>query len=426
MAQSGYTPISFYYSTTAAATPTSGNLVNGEIAINTADGIIFYKNASGTVVPLSFGSAAVSWQSVQASSFTAAAGKGYPVNTTSAGVTATLPASPTAGQAVGFVDYAGTFATNNLTINPNGSKILGSTGNVIVTTNRESLLFVYVDSTKGWLPYAGFLGSNPAPATYTASYLVVAGGGAINDNFGGGGGAGGLLTNTATFTPGTVYTATVGAGGSNSNGNNSVLSGTGLTTVTAIGGGQGGNGGGSYSNAGSGGSGGGAGGFTSSFNNSIGSGTSGQGNNGGNNSRTNPYGAGGGGGAGAVGQDAASNSNNGGNGGIGVQSSITGSAVYYAGGGGGGCNGSLGSGGSGGTGGGGTGGGSQNGGTGTNGTANTGGGGGANPPTGGGSGVVILSVPTANYSGTTTGSPTVTTSGSNTIIKFTASGSYTA
>jgi hypothetical protein len=40
--------------------------------------------------------------------------------------------------------------------------------------------------------------------------------------------------------------------------------------------------------------------------------------------------------------------------------------------------------------------------------------------------VVILSVLTANYTGTTTGSPTVTTSGSNTIIKFTASGSYTA
>jgi hypothetical protein len=40
--------------------------------------------------------------------------------------------------------------------------------------------------------------------------------------------------------------------------------------------------------------------------------------------------------------------------------------------------------------------------------------------------VVILSVPTASYSGTTTGSPTVTTSGSNTIIKFTASGTYTA
>jgi hypothetical protein len=39
---------------------------------------------------------------------------------------------------------------------------------------------------------------------------------------------------------------------------------------------------------------------------------------------------------------------------------------------------------------------------------------------------VFISVPTANYTGTTTGSPTVTTSGSNTILKFTSSGSYTA
>ena len=72
---------------------------------------------------------------------------------------------------------------------------------------------------------------------------------------------------------------------------------------------------------------------------------------------------------------------------------------------------------------------------GSNGTTNTGGGGGGGGGQynvvgpnaySGGSGVVILSVPTANYSGTTTGSPTITTSGANTIIKFTASGSYTA
>jgi hypothetical protein len=43
---------------------------------------------------------------------------------------------------------------------------------------------------------------------------------------------------------------------------------------------------------------------------------------------------------------------------------------------------------------------------------------------GGGSGVVILSVPTANYSGVTTGSPSVTTSGSNTILTYTGSGTY--
>ena len=49
MAQSGFTPISLYYSSTASATPTAGNLVAGELAINTADGKLFYKDSSGVV-----------------------------------------------------------------------------------------------------------------------------------------------------------------------------------------------------------------------------------------------------------------------------------------------------------------------------------------------------------------------------------------
>jgi hypothetical protein len=68
-------------------------------------------------------------------------------------------------------------------------------------------------------------------------------------------------------------------------------------------------------------------------------------------------------------------------------------------------------------------------GTAGNGTVNTGSGGGGqgyNGPAGnGGSGVVIISIPTAEYSGTTSGSPTVTTSGSNTIMQFNGNGSYT-
>ena len=52
MAQTGYTPISIYYSSTAAATPTAGNLVAGELAINTADGKLFYKDSSGVVQTL--------------------------------------------------------------------------------------------------------------------------------------------------------------------------------------------------------------------------------------------------------------------------------------------------------------------------------------------------------------------------------------
>ena len=67
----------------------------------------------------------------------------------------------------------------------------------------------------------------------------------------------------------------------------------------------------------------------------------------------------------------------------------------------------------------------------TAGTNNTGGGGGSpgenlSTGTNGGSGVVILRMPTANYSGTTTGSPTVSTDGTDTILTFTGSGSYTA
>lgn len=49
MAQSGYTPISLYYSTTASAVPTSGNLVNGELAINITDKKLYAKDNAGNV-----------------------------------------------------------------------------------------------------------------------------------------------------------------------------------------------------------------------------------------------------------------------------------------------------------------------------------------------------------------------------------------
>jgi hypothetical protein len=49
MAQTNYTPISLYYSTTAAATPSAGNLVAGELALNTTDEKLYFKNAAGTV-----------------------------------------------------------------------------------------------------------------------------------------------------------------------------------------------------------------------------------------------------------------------------------------------------------------------------------------------------------------------------------------
>lgn len=239
--------------------------------------------------------------------------------------------------------------------------------------------------------------SVPSGFSATAQVLVVAGGGGGGYDVGGGGGAGGLVYGTTSISAGS-YTATVGAGGAESNniaggasanqpGANSSF--TGITT--AVGGGLGG-----YyaSNAGTGGSGGGGGGDSGSG----ASGTSGQGNAGGNGISTQ-YSAGGGGGAGAAGQTQSTSI--GGAGGAGsstystwASATSSGDSGYYAGGGGGGGT----TGGAGGVGGGGAG---QTRGTAspaTSGTANTGGGGGgtggwsaSGPASGaGGSGIVIV------------------------------------
>ena len=370
------------------------------------------------------------WQSVKTANFTAVSGNAYPVNTTSGAVTVTLPSSPAAGAYVTIVDYAGTAATNAIIVAGNSSNIQGITTSVTINVNRQAYNFVYIDATQGWISYAQEY--NSAPQSYTATYLIAAGGGGggASAAFGGGGaggGAGGLLTGTTTFTPNTVYTITVGAGGAGGSGgsaptasSNSSL--TGLTT--AVGGGYGGYWStSSISNAGgSGGSGGGASGASA-----IGSGTSGQGFAGGT-GLTSP--AGGGGGSSAVGSNASGST--GGVGGAGTSNSITGSAVIYAAGGGGGAytGGTGGAGGSSGVGGAGSVG-TTVGGAGTINTGSGGGGGACTSGSGGtggagGKGVVIISVPTANYTGTTTGSPTVTTSGSNKILTFTSSGTYTA
>jgi hypothetical protein len=55
MAETGYTPIQLYRSTTASAVPTAGNLADGELAINTNDGKLYYKNSGGTVTVMADG-----------------------------------------------------------------------------------------------------------------------------------------------------------------------------------------------------------------------------------------------------------------------------------------------------------------------------------------------------------------------------------
>jgi hypothetical protein len=193
-------------------------------------------------------------------------GVGYFCDTTSAGFTVTLPATPSAGDIVGLVDYAGTFDTNALTIDPNGEDIEGGTNSLQLKGEREGVVLVYVDSTQGWLPISGINEGTDAlePVTYSIDFLVIAGGGGGGGAYGngGGGGAGGYRTSTQTVTVGTVITVTVGDGGasvtgnlSGINGSNSSISGSGLTTITSAGGGAGGGAGSNGSNGGSGGGG---------------------------------------------------------------------------------------------------------------------------------------------------------------------------
>ena len=92
-----------------------------------------------------------SWQAVKTSTFTAVAGEGYFVNTTSNAITMNLPAG-TLGDEVVFIDYAGTFDTYTFTVSANGSeKIAGSTDDLTVSTERAGNTLVYTDSTQGWL-----------------------------------------------------------------------------------------------------------------------------------------------------------------------------------------------------------------------------------------------------------------------------------
>jgi hypothetical protein len=97
-------------------------------------------------------SGGAAWQAVTSSAtFTAVSKQGYFINTTSNAITATLPASPTLGDFISFVDYSGTFDTNNFTVARNGNPIQGSATDLTVATERAGFTLVYVDATQGWL-----------------------------------------------------------------------------------------------------------------------------------------------------------------------------------------------------------------------------------------------------------------------------------
>ena len=393
------------------------------------------------------GLASIDWDTtVKTANFTAVSGNGYFVNTTSSAITVTLPAG-SVGDILGFSDYASTFASNNLTLTPNGTdKINGTNENSPISVTGICFSLIYVDSTQGWKSIESN-SVNPTPGTFitatggtvttcgnckihtftgpgtfnicsiigscascaSVDYVVIAGGGGGGVTEAGGGGAGGYRESFPNPVTGglpvsvTSYPITIGAGGTGATptvqtgtpGSNSSFS-----SITSTGGGRGGG----PASGDPGGSGGGSWRGISA----VGAGntppvTPPQGNPGGQGAIPGgaDFGGGGGGGASAAGSPGTSSA--GGDGGDGTASLITGSSVTRGGGGGGG-KGATG-GGTGGTGGAGGGG---NGGAGlpitnptgmTPGTANTGGGGGGaggdsgvalGTGAGGGSGIVII------------------------------------
>jgi hypothetical protein len=374
------------------------------------------------------GFASIAWQSsiVTAATHTASANQGIWIDTTSNACNLTLPSSPSVGDQLIFSDFKRTWGSNAVTLTLNGSKFQGFTSpSPVYDTTGETVHIVYSGSTQGWIPINDGAVANEVPQTKSISYLVIAGGGGggygQGGYWGGGGGAGGYRNsfasetsgrNASTETPltlnaGVALTITVGTGGAGGGsgangtaGNDSSMTGTGVS-ITSTGGGYGA--GASSSTGGNGGNGG-AGGGAADGNTPAkdgGAGTSNQGFDGGGSSSN---GSGGGGGAGAVGASSPP-SGRPVAGGAGLSSSITGSAV------------TRGVGGSGSV---------APAATKVDGTGDGGDGSDNVATSDGADGIVILSMPDADYSGTTTGSPTVATGVSGkTVLTFTGSGSYT-
>jgi len=115
MAQTNYTPVSLYYSTTASAAPTSGNLVNGELAINITDGKLYYKDNTGTVQVIATKASTTNVSSI------------------SFGSTGLTPSTASTG----VVTVAGTLATTNggtgLTTFTSGGAVYASSTSALVT-----------------------------------------------------------------------------------------------------------------------------------------------------------------------------------------------------------------------------------------------------------------------------------------------------
>jgi len=140
MAQANYTPIQLYYSTTAAAAPTSGNLANGELAINITDGKLYYKDNTGTVKLLADNAVTT------------------PVTSITFASTGLTPSTATSGA----VTVGGTLAIGN-----GGTNITTYTTGDILYASATNVLSKLASTTAGYVLTAGGVGVAPAWAAST-------------------------------------------------------------------------------------------------------------------------------------------------------------------------------------------------------------------------------------------------------------------
>ena len=128
---------------------------SGRVAKLGTDGQVLTSSGAGVAMNYEDVAGGISWQSVvTASTLTAVAGNGYPIDTSSNACTITLPASASNGDQIIFTDYARNWGTNSITLDSNGLNYQGDddTFDVEYSTDGQSVDIVYSGATNGWIP----------------------------------------------------------------------------------------------------------------------------------------------------------------------------------------------------------------------------------------------------------------------------------